>query len=176
MHLKKDCPTYNESSMIRKMTAQDWSSVKEIYVQGILTKKATFEKPETVTDFEDWSKSKILEACFVIEEDQVILAWASLSPVSSRCVYEGVAEISVYVSNNAKGKGFGTSLLSELVKYAESNNIWTLQANIFPENIASIKLHKKLGFREVGIREKVAQIDGVWKDNVLLEKRSKTIL
>ncbi len=162
--------------MIRKMTAQDWPAVKAIYIQGILTKKATFEKPETVTDFEDWSKSKKLDACFVVEEGQEILGWAALSPVSSRCVYEGVAEISVYVSNKAKGQGLGTRLLSELLNHAESNNIWTLQANIFPENSASIELHKKLGFREVGIREKVAQIDGAWKDNVLLEKRSKTIL
>ena len=162
--------------MIRKMTAQDWPSVKEIYIQGILTKKATFEKPETVTEFEDWSKSKNLNACFVFEEGESVLGWASLSPVSSRCVYEGVSEISVYVSNEAKGKGLGSNLLAQLISHAESNNIWTLQANIFPENISSINLHKKLGFREVGVREKVAKLDGEWKDNVLLEKRSLTIL
>ncbi|MGB5463517.1 MAG: N-acetyltransferase family protein [Aureibaculum sp.] len=100
---------------------------------------------------------------------------AALSPVSGRCVYGGVAEVSVYVDINYNNKGIGTRLLQELIKHSEMNGIWTLQSGIFPENKASIQLHKKLGFREIGIREKIGKKDDVWYDNVILEKRSKKI-
>ena len=104
-----------------------------------------------------------------------MLGWTALSPVSSRCVYAGVAEVSVYVATNARGKGIGEMLLNELIKQSESNEIWTLQSGIFAENQNSIKLHEKCGFRIVGYREKIGKKDGVWKDNVLMERRSKNI-
>jgi len=162
--------------MIRVMQDTDWQSVKSIYIEGILTNNATFEQPENIKDFEDWIKSKIPMACFVAEDQQQILAWSSLSPVSSRCVYAGVAEVSVYIASASSGRGWGKKMLQSLIDYAEQHNIWTLQASIFPENEASIALHKKLGFRAVGYREKIAKQNGHWRNTIFFERRSTTIL
>ena len=104
-----------------------------------------------------------------------VLGWAALSPVSSRCVYGGVAEVSVYVSKNSRGLGIGERLMSELIKASEMEGYWTLQSGIFPENLSSIRLHEKAGFRRIGYRERIGKRDGVWKDNVLMERRSKII-
>jgi phosphinothricin acetyltransferase len=104
-----------------------------------------------------------------------VIGWAVLSPVSSRCVYGGVAEVSVYVAEEARGKGVGTRLLKELVQRSEDGGLWTLEAGIFPENGATQALHRKLGFREVGRRERIGRMDGRWRDTVLMERRSEVV-
>jgi phosphinothricin acetyltransferase len=109
------------------------------------------------------------------DREQILLGWAALSPTSRRHVYRGVAEVSIYISARARGKGIGRSLLSRLIEVAEENGVWMLQANIFPENVPSIALHQKCGFRIVGRRERIGQRDGVWRDNVLLERRSAVV-
>ncbi|MFT5916662.1 MAG: L-amino acid N-acyltransferase YncA [Bacteroidia bacterium] len=111
----------------------------------------------------------------VAEIDTIIVGWFALSPVSSRCVYGGVAEVSVYVANDFSGQQIGTKLLEKLIEESEKNGIWTLQAGIFPENKGSLKIHTKLGFREIGYREKIGKMDGVWRDTILLERRSNKI-
>lgn len=162
--------------MIRELQETDWSSVKSIYIQGIKTNNATFECPSNVPDYQEWRRYKIEDACFVLEKEDTIKGWSALSPVSDRCVYAGVAEVSVYVDLVAQGNGFGHSLLQTLVEYADTHNIWTLQAGIFPENKGSIALHQKVGFREVGYREKIGQLNGKWRDVLLFERRSTIII
>lgn len=156
---------------IAAMTVGHWPEVADIYRQGIETGLATFETE--IPDWEEWDKSH-LPHCRLIARDKErkILGWGALSPVSDRCVYGGVAEVSIYVSEAARGRGVGTKLLSELVKASETNGLWTLQAGIFAENKASIKLHEKCGFRIVGRREKLGQLRGEWKDVILMERRS----
>ena len=162
--------------MIRKALINDWIQIKEIYIEGINTDNATFETPENITTYENWQKSKVPDSVFVTIDGDEVTGWAGLSKVSDRCVYGGVAEVSVYVSSKVQGKGIGSLLMQELINFSESSNIWTLQAGIFPENEASIYLHKKFGFRELGVREKLGKLKGLWRDVVLLERRSKTIL
>ena len=158
---------------IRKMIVSDWAAVAEIYKEGIATGMATFETE--IPSWELWDKNHIVSCRLVAVNGDYMLGWAALSEVSSRCVYGGVAEVSVYVGNKARGHGIGESLLGQLIVESEKQGYWTLQSGIFPENLASINLHKKLGFRKIGYREKIAQLDGVWKDNILMEKRSKNI-
>jgi phosphinothricin acetyltransferase len=161
----------NPNITIRELKEEDYPSVKLIYEQGIATKNATFETEAPV--WEEWNK-KYMEQCrFVAEQNGDIAGWAALTAVSGRCVYAGVCEVSIYVREDQQGKGIGRKLLSELIASSEKNNIWTLQAGIFPQNAASIKLHLDLGFREVGKRERIGKMDGVWRDTVLLERRSK---
>jgi len=149
-----------------------WEAVKDIYLQGIATKNATFqtEAPE----WEEWSKSHPENLRFVSHVDEVITGWATLSPVSSRCVYAGVMEVSVYVHKDYRGKGIGHALLERLVNESELKDIWTLQSGIFPENEPSITLHERFGFRKVGYREKIGKMDNIWRDTVLMERRSQT--
>lgn len=155
----------------------DWEAIKSIYIEGINTKLATFETSCSISDSgADWFKHKIDRSVFVASEENEIVGWSALSPVSDRCVYGGVAEVSVYVKGTVTGKGIGKMLLDKLIDFAENHNIWTLQAGIFADNIASLKLHEKGGFRRVGTREKLGQLDGEWKDVVLMERRSETIL
>ncbi|MCE3278935.1 MAG: N-acetyltransferase family protein [Bacteroidetes bacterium] len=161
------------NNIIRELKESDYSSVKEIYEQGIATKNATFET--SAPDWEEWDKKYLSNCRFVAEENGSVVGWAALSAVSGRCVYAGVCEVSVYVHKDFNGKGIGRKLLSSLIEASEKNNIWTLQAGIFPENKASIKLHLYLGFREVGRRERIGQMDGIWRDTVLLEKRSNIV-
>lgn len=111
-----------------------------------------------------------------MEQDGQVIGWAALTPVSSRCVYSGVAEVSVYVDPEHSGKGIGLALLNELVKQRETEGIWTLQAGIFPENAASLRIHEKAGFRILGAREKIGKQNGVWRDTILLERRSFIII
>jgi phosphinothricin acetyltransferase len=158
---------------IENMISDDWPRVKTIYEKGIATKSATFET--AVPEWDEWDREHLGTCRFVARNGQHIVGWAALSPVSGRCIYSGVAEVSVYVSEDAQGKGIGKILLNKLIKASESENIWTLQAGIFPENQTSIGLHKKLGFREVGYREKIGKMDGKWRDVILLERRSKLI-
>jgi L-amino acid N-acyltransferase YncA len=158
---------------IDKMLPEDWGKVKEIYLEGIATGNATFQKE--VPSWEDWNNSHMSECRIVARSESEILGWAALSPVSSRCVYVGVAEVSVYVSQISKGKGIGSILLNSLIQKSEENGIWTLQSGIFPENVSSLKVHYKNGFREVGRRERIGKMDGVWRDTILVERRSKNV-
>ncbi len=155
------------------MTEQDWPAVREIYLQGIATGNATFEKSAPA-----WKEGdeRHLKSCRLVGRiDDRILGWAALSPVSSRCVYGGVAEVSIYVAEDARGHGVGRRLLAALVDASEQNGIWTLQAGIFPENQASIRLHQQVGFRIVGRRERLGCMNGVWRDIVLMERRSAVV-
>lgn len=156
---------------IIKMLPEHWEAVKKIYEEGIATGNATFQT--AAPSWEEWNKEHLQNARFIAVDNHEILGWAALTPVSGRCVYAGVAEVSVYVTTNARGKGVGKNLLQALTKASEQNNLWTLQAGIFPENIASIKLHEANGFRIIGTREKIGKMNGEWRDTVLLERRSK---
>jgi L-amino acid N-acyltransferase YncA len=155
----------------RSMTTGDWDEVAEIYLEGIKTSNATFEKEIPLR--EAWDSNHLKTCRIVATIDNRVVGWAALSPVSGRCVYGGVAEVSVYVSEQYKGQKIGTRLLEQLVSESENAGLWTLQAGVFPENIASIKIHEKVGFRQVGYREKIGKMDSVWRDTILLERRSK---
>ena len=159
--------------MIVPITSKNYDHVTAIYTEGISSGIATFETK--VPEWSRWDKSHLPFGRIAMESEGTLVGWGALSPVSDRCVYGGVAEVSVYVSSQAQGKGVGTLLLNELVNISEQNNIWTLQAGVFKENIASIDLHKKCGFRVIGYREKVGQLKGVWYDNLLLERRSSVV-
>ncbi len=158
---------------VRSFQTQDWNEVKCIYQQGIDTNIATFET--SCPTWEKWSDMHLKECRFVYVLNSKVVGWVALTPTSSRCVYAGVAEVSVYVANDAKRKGIGSALLKRLIESSEANGIWTLQSGVIEENTASIELHKKCGFRVVGIREKISQDRfGVWKNIVLMERRSKS--
>lgn len=158
---------------IIEMQPAHWSAVQGIYIEGIGTGQATFQT--TAPAWEEWDGAHLASCRLVAIENNDILGWAALTPVSGRCVYAGVAEVSVYVAANARGKGVGQAILDALVKESERHNFWTLQAGIFPENSASLKLHQSAGFRIVGIRERIGQLNGKWQDTVLLERRSTLI-
>ncbi|AFD08639.1 GNAT family N-acetyltransferase [Solitalea canadensis] len=160
-------------SKILNMLPIHWNAVKTIYEAGIATGNATFQ--QAAPSWEEWDADHLLTCRFVVEEDGKILGWAALSKVSGRCVYAGVAEVSVYVSPAAQGKGIGLLLLNELINKSEQNGLWTLQAGIFPENIASVRLHEKAGFRQVGYRERIGKMNGIWRSTLLLERRSSII-
>ena len=159
---------------IRPMQPEDGEKVIEIFEEGIAGGNATFD--QSAPSWEVWDQ-KFFNVCrFVLEtEDHEILGWAALQPVSNRDCFKGVAEISIYMKNAAQGKGFGSMLLKKLVLDSEEHQFWTLQSGIFPENEPSIIIHKKLGFREVGRREKLGQMNEVWRDIILLERRSKIV-
>jgi phosphinothricin acetyltransferase len=158
---------------IKPMQQKHWKQVKEIYESGIATGIATFET--TAPSLEKWDDGHITFARLVAVENNEVVGWTALSPVSNRCVYGGVAEVSVYVAETHKGKGIGKLLLQNLITESERNGIWTLQAGIFTDNVASLKLHKKVGFRVIGHREKIGKINDIWKDNYILERRSKIV-
>jgi L-amino acid N-acyltransferase YncA len=158
---------------IKNFTKQDYFQVAEIYKQGIETGIATFQND--IPDWESWDKSHLANCRIAVFEGSEMAAWAAITPVSSRCVYAGVGEVSIYVATNFRGKGVGEILLNYLIKESEKEGLWTLQSGIFAENIGSINLHKKCGFRQIGYREKVGQKNGVWKDNVIMERRSTII-
>jgi L-amino acid N-acyltransferase YncA len=155
------------------MTPCHWKAVKKIYEEGIATGNATFQ--QTAPTWEEWNRDHLHHSRLIAKEDDLVVGWAALIPVSGRCVYAGVAEESVYIAQKTRGKGIGKLLLQNLIKESEANNIWTLQAGIFRENIASLTIHKDCGFRIVGIREKIGSMHGRWRDVVLLERRSTTI-
>jgi L-amino acid N-acyltransferase YncA len=155
---------------VRELRTEDWPAVKAIYEQGIAGGNATFENE--APSWEDWDRTHLEGHRLVALQDSDIVGWAALSPVSERCVYGGVTENSVYVDDSAQGRGVGRALLEELIARAEGAGIWTIQTGIFPENEASIELHKRCGFRVVGVRERIGQHHGVWRDVVFMERRS----
>lgn len=155
------------------MKALDWESVAQIYKEGIATGYATFET--NTPTYDDWDKNHLRSCRLVAEREGKIAGWAALSPVSSRCVYGGVGEVSVYVGIDFHGLGIGKMLMKNLILESEKAGLWTLQSGMFPENTASIKLHEKVGFRKIGYREKVGKLHGVWKDNLIYERRSQTV-
>lgn len=155
------------------MKAEDWNAVRAIYLEGIQTGNATFEK--SAPEWEQWNAGHLQKCRLVARRGNEVLGWAVLSPVSGRCVYAGVAEVSVYIAGHARGQGIGARLLSALTDASEREGLWTLQAGIFPENVASVKLHERAGFRILGRREKIGCMDGRWRDVLLLERRSKVV-
>jgi phosphinothricin acetyltransferase len=153
------------------LSETDWPAVRAIYEEGIAGGDATFETEAPPWDA--WARAHTLR--LVAEQDGEVVGWAALSPVSERCVYGGVAEDSVYVAGSAQGRGIGRALLDELVRRAEADGVWTIQAGIFPENDASIALHERCGFRVVGTRERIGKHHGLWRDVVLMERRSEEV-
>ncbi len=159
---------------IRIMQPEDGEKVISIFQEGINGGNATFD--QTAPNWETWDQ-KFHKICrFVLEnENEEIVGWAALQPISNRDCFRGVAEVSIYLSNSVQGKGLGVVLLKKLILDSEEHNFWMLQSGIFPENKASISLHQKLGFRMVGTREKIGKMNGVWRDVILLERRSKVV-
>jgi len=153
------------------MTPDDWPNVRAIYLEGIATGNATFETDAPAWDA--WDRAHVADPRLVARDaDGSVLGWAAVTPVSGRCVYAGVADLSVYVSAAARGRGVGRALLTALIQSSERAGIWTLQAGIFPENAPSLALHRACGFRDVGRRERIGKMHGVWRDVLLLERRS----
>lgn len=153
------------------MTDADWHDVIRIYAEGIVTKLATFETEPA--EIEQLDKRWLPDHRWVAEIDGMVAGWASASPTSSRPVYAGVLETSIYVGNGYRSKGVGRTLIECQVTAADDDpGVWTLQTSIFPENVASVALHQRAGFRVVGNRERVGQLDGQWRDTLLLERRS----
>ena len=155
------------------MEPADWPAVERIYAEGIATGDATFETEPP--SWEAFDASRLADHRLVALEDGEIVGWAALSPTSSRPCYLGVVEHSVYVAGHARGRGVGRQLMEALMQEADTAGLWTIQTSIFPENSASVALHERLGFRIVGRRERIAQLDGVWRDTILLERRSSRI-
>ena len=158
------------NGIIEQMKAGDWEQVRSIYLEGIAAGNSTFETE--APSWEKWDEGHHPFARLVMRDGDSILGWAALSPVSKRSVYRGVAELTVYVTESARGQGVGRALLEALIEESEKNGIWTLQGSIFPENTASIKLHLACGFREVGRRERIAMLNGDWRDTLLFERRA----
>ncbi len=158
---------------IKQMSAKDWPEVARIYEAGIATKNATFQTK--APDWDSWNSAHRKDCRFIAIHNNKIVGWIALSNVSGRCVYSGVAEVSVYVDSEFHGNGIGNLLMDTMIKESESNGIWTLQAGIFPENYSSLKLHHKHGFRTIGTREHLGKMDDIWRDVSILERRSKTV-
>lgn len=159
--------------VVRDLVPADWDRVAEIYRAGLATANATFETE--VPSWETWDATHLATCRLVAERDGRIMGWTALSSVSDRCVYGGVAEVSVYVDAEARGAGVGFRLLEAAVRASEAAGLWTLQAGIFPENVASVRLHEKAGFRLVGRRERLGKLQGRWRDVLLLERRSASV-
>jgi L-amino acid N-acyltransferase YncA len=156
-----------------RMEESCWPAVRAIYQEGMRGGNATFETE--APEWEAWDRGHLRSCRFIARDGEEIVGWAALSPVSSRCVYEGVAEVSVYVATGHQGKGIGAMLLAALVEESEREGIWTLQAGIFPENGASVAIHERAGFRQIGRRERIGRQNGVWRDTLLLERRSRIV-
>lgn len=162
-----------ELIQFRPLGAADWPAVARIYGDGIATGDATFEIE--VPDWDTWDRGHLDTCRLIAEAGGTVLAFAALSPVSARWVYRGVAEPSIYVAADERGKGVGNSLMRRFVADTEEAGFWTLQTAIFPENLASVRLHERNGFRIVGTRERLGQRDGVWRDVLLMERRSHAV-
>jgi len=158
---------------MRDLRPGDWPVVARIYEEGIATGNATFETE--VPSWEEWDAAHLAEQRFVAERDGRVVGWIALSPVSRRPCYAGVAEISIYVADAARGNGVGTDLLAAAVDSAERDGLWTLQTSVFPENEPSLALLRRFGFRTVGTRERIGRLHGVWRNTVLVERRSEVV-
>ena len=158
---------------IAPLTEKHWDAIRTIYLDGVATGHATFQ--QSAPEWSEWHKGHLPNCRLVALGGDKVLGWAALTAVSSRCVYAGVAEVSVYVASSAQRQGVGAMLLTALIAEAEAVGIWTLQAGIFPENTASLTLHARAGFRTVGTRERFGQMNGRWRDVLLLERRSNTV-
>ena len=152
---------------------EHWPAVKAIYEAGLATGNASFQT--SAPSWEEWNSAHLNHSRLVALDGDIVTGWVALTPVSGRCVYAGVAEVSVYVAPDHLGRGIGKVLLGALITESEQNGIWTLQAGIFPENTASIRLHESAGFRQVGYREKIGKMGDRWRDTILLERRSKKV-
>jgi len=159
--------------MIRNLRNSDSSAVLEIYQQGLDTGEASFEIE--APNWANWQAKYLAHSRLVWEQDDKVKGWAALAPVSVRDCYSGVAEVSIYVVSGSPGLGIGSKLMARLVEESERNGIWSLYSSIFPENQATLKLHLRHGFREVGIRERIAQRDGRWRNTLILERRSRKV-
>lgn len=159
--------------IVDSMRPCDWEFVRAIYLEGIATGEATFETE--APDWERWDAGHLPQCRLVARNSDGVLGWAALSPVSKREVYAGVAEVSVYVAESARRRGVGGALMRALIEASERHGVWTMQSSVFPENHASVALHLKHGFREVGRRERIARRHGVWRDTVVLERRSRVV-
>jgi len=155
------------------MTVNHWPGVREIYLAGIAGGNATFETE--APSWEEWDAKHLTFGRIVAVVEDDVKGWAALSPVSTRAAYRGVAENSVYVAPEAQGRGLGRLLLQTLIVESEANGIWTLQTSIFPENVVSIQLHLVCGFKEVGYRERISRLNGVWRSTVFMERRSPIV-
>jgi L-amino acid N-acyltransferase YncA len=158
---------------IEAMRETDWEQVRAIYLEGIATGQATFQTEAPA--WAEWNAGHLTTPRLVARADNGMLGWAALSPSSKRACYAGVAEVSIYIAAAARGQGIGRALMAALIDAAEQQGIWTLWSSVFPENTASIRLHLQYGFREVGRRERIAQLHGVWRDTVVLERRSQVV-
>jgi phosphinothricin acetyltransferase len=158
---------------VRDLQAGDWPEAARIYAEGIATGNATFETE--VPSWEQWEHSHLPAHRLVAEEDGRVVGWIGLAPVSARPCYAGVAEISVYVTESVRGQGVGSKLLAAVVESSERSGIWTLQTSVFPENEPSLALLRRFGFRTVGTRERIGRLHGVWRDTVLVERRSEVV-
>ncbi|MBL7827845.1 MAG: N-acetyltransferase [Saprospiraceae bacterium] len=154
---------------IRTLTPADWPQVAAIYQEGIQTGNATFQT--TIPEWQEWDAAHVQPCRLVAEHEGRVVGWAALTPVSGRCVYAGVGEVSVYIADTSRGRGVGIKLLEQLIAESEAAGFWTLQAGIFPENTGSVRLHEKAGFRLVGRRERIGQMNGIWRDTLLFERR-----
>jgi len=163
----------NQQIVIDKMIPSDWDRVREIFIEGIQTGNATFRTEAPTWD--DWEKDHLRPCRLVAKHDGEVLGWVALSPISSMIAFSGVAEVSIYIASRAAGMGIGSKLLKQVIDTSEQYKIWTIQSMIFPENTASINLHRKFGFEEVGTRRQIGKLNGVWRDVVLLERRSTVI-
>jgi L-amino acid N-acyltransferase YncA len=156
---------------IRAMTERDWSAVAAIYAEGIATGNATFEV--RTPSWAEFDAGRLPDHRLVAVDGGRIVGWAAVMPTSSRECYAGVVEHSIYVSADTRGRGVGRMLMEALVASTDRAGIWTIQTSIFPENEASVALHERVGFRVVGERERIAQLDGIWRDTLLLERRAR---
>jgi L-amino acid N-acyltransferase YncA len=159
--------------MIREARREDGPAILAIYEMGIATRNATFET--TVPSWAEWDQRHHPHSRFVYEEEGQVLGWVALAPVSLRQAYRGVAETSIYLAPQAQGKGVGIQLMGRAIASSEAHGMWTLYAALFPENEASVRLHEKCGFRRVGVRERIARLDGVWRDTLVMERRSRVV-
>jgi phosphinothricin acetyltransferase len=159
--------------VIEELRPEQWGDVARIYAEGIATGDATFETE--VPSWDDWDGGHLPAHRFVATDAERVVGWVAVSGVSDRCVYGGVVENSVYVAAEARGRGVGLALLEALVSSTEAAGIWTIQTGIFPENTASLRIHERAGFRVVGRRERLGRLNGVWRDVLLLERRSGTV-
>ena len=157
--------------MIREMLQSDCDCVLGIYRMGLETRNATFETK--VPTWQEWDSKHLQHSRIVSEENGIISGWAALSPFSTREVYRGVAEVSIYIANSFRGRKIGSELMEKIIISSEQNGIWTLVSSVFPENEATIRLHSKFGFRVIGKRERIAQLEGKWRDTILMERRSR---